>query len=57
MLFVFACGGCGEDHPPAGARPDRLKENQEVVGSDEAFFEDDQSQDWLRGLYDEFART
>ena len=33
----------------------RLKENQEVVGSDEAFFEDDQSQGWLRGLYDESA--
>ena len=34
---------------------DRLRENQEVVGSDEAFFEDDQSQGWLRGLYDESA--
>ncbi len=33
----------------------RLKENQEVVGSDEAFFEDDQNQGWLRGLYDESA--
>jgi superfamily II DNA or RNA helicase len=34
---------------------DRLIENQEVVGSDEAFFEDDQKQGWLRGLYDESA--
>ncbi len=33
----------------------RLRENGEVVGSDEVFFEDDQRNDLLRGLYDETA--
>ena len=31
----------------------RLKENGEVVGSDEMFFEDDERNDLLKGLYDE----
>jgi superfamily II DNA or RNA helicase len=33
----------------------RLKENGEVVGSDEMFFEDDERNDLLQGLYDETA--
>ena len=33
----------------------RLRENGEVVGSDEVFFEDDERNDLLRGLYDETA--
>src|SRR4029079_6459771 len=33
----------------------RLKENQEVVGSDEAFFEDDEADNPIRDLYSEKA--
>jgi superfamily II DNA or RNA helicase len=36
-----------------GRLRDRLKENQEVVGTDEAFFEDDEERDVLLNLYNE----
>ncbi|RFP58109.1 MAG: NgoFVII family restriction endonuclease [Limnothrix sp. CACIAM 69d] len=36
-----------------GRLRDRLNENQEVVGTDEAFFEDEQAQEMLLNLYNE----
>ncbi len=36
-----------------GRLRDRLQENQDVVGTDEAFFEDDQARDLLLNLYNE----
>ena len=36
-----------------GRLRDRLKENQDVVGTDEAFFEDDQTREILSNLYNE----
>jgi superfamily II DNA or RNA helicase len=36
-----------------GRLRDRLKENQEVVGTDEAFFEDEQAREMLLNLYNE----
>ena len=36
-----------------GRLRDRLKENQDVVGTDEAFFEDDQTREMLSNLYNE----
>jgi superfamily II DNA or RNA helicase len=36
-----------------GRLRDRLSENQEVVGTDEAFFEDEQARDFLMNLYNE----
>ncbi|MBE9242371.1 helicase-related protein [Synechocystis salina] len=38
-----------------GRLRDRLKENQEVVGTDEAFFEDDEEREVLLNLYNEKA--
>jgi hypothetical protein len=36
-----------------GRLRDRLSENQEVVGTDEAFFEDEQARDFWMSLYNE----
>ena len=36
-----------------GRLRDRLNENQEVVGTDEAFFEDEQAREMLLNLYNE----
>lgn len=52
MLVVPAGRRCGADHPPACARQ-RLRENAEVVGTDEAFFEGDLTQHTIRDLFTE----
>jgi hypothetical protein len=53
LLLVFACGGVERLINLRGRLRDRLNENQEVVGTDEAFFEDEQTREMLLNLYNE----
>ena len=55
LLLVPAGRRRRANHPPAHPRPQRLRENAEVVGTDEAFFEDDADDSVILDLYNEKA--
>ena len=55
MLFVSARRWGRTHHPPARPRAPATQENAEVVGTDEAFFEDDRNDQIIRDLFHEKA--